>query len=165
MNNKKMKIINNNPIAIYSKTCKLCNHCNRDDIEKGFIAGIGLMELSRQYKLNYKCIKNHMNKHYQPNATVIIAKKDIKLTIDGLKELIEDNFNFFNEAKKIFYDGTSEGLMMIGSIMDQERKYIETSIKLLDKIDSMNSNNLLPNNNFIHVEFVDKEEEEEVNES
>lgn len=144
----------------YCATCAICNHTKMKDIEMEWVASASTQkEILKKYGVCYKSVVNHMKKHYRPSLS-IVGKKDILVTFEGLKNVVKENFEILEKYKAMYDNNTPEGLMALGAIMEQERKYVETGIKLIGIINENCIMNDIKDNKFLEVEFIEVSEDE-----
>lgn len=124
-----------------SRSCTICNHPHRADIEQAIIAGIPHREIASQYGVGYKSVQRHFGDHISQEIQQSQAAQEELQALNVVKQLREINdtsLAILKEARDLGQNGLAL------QAIDRITKQLELQAKLLGDIDKTEVNIWLP---------------------
>ncbi len=127
--------------------CKLCSHSERYIIENLLLSQKECYSsIKKKYSLGYEVIKNHMENH-------IIKTTDTNL-LSTIENIVIDNINITEAIKNNLLTDLVNNQNQILSVIEQQRKYIDTIAKMAVSLDFIKNKNSSDGVSKILIEFV-----------
>ena len=116
------------------RTCTVCTHDQRQEIDKALLAGESLRDIARQFRVSKDSIARHKREHLSERMAVVAerhAEADVRTAIDVVQQLKAINSVALGVLKNARAAG--DGALTLQAV-DRVHRQIELQAKLIDLI-------------------------------